>query len=465
MAVSTYDRLLNPDPDSPLRRERPKPTGPKVVFNKYWLRGLLLAVAIGIWREQPLLTIAGLIGLSIGGGQLLWLKFCLSGVEYERKVGASHAFWGEDVHVTVRIANKKPLPLSWLLTEDQVSDDRMPIRRGERLEQSISFPATIKSLLPMLPYGQIVRHYTAQCRHRGAIDFGPTMLESGDLLGYATRTITLPERDRLLVYPKLFELDVPNLRSVRLVGPQRVDRIILTDPSRTIGVREYQPGDPLRHVEWRASARAQELLVRIFEPTTDPATAIFLNSEVPVADWDFYDPPELEFCVSLAASVAKWMLDRGYPVGLYGNGEPTGDAAVRLPASGHPDQLRRILELLALATPLGPVRRRGREWWEDMRFRDISADRGAVRWRLPLGELLLREAARLPFEVSIVIVTTMFDSELLAACHEVQRRRPVTVLYVQTPLGSPEAPLAGLNVITVPYIEDWQEHDRLLLAA
>ena len=147
---------------------------------------------------------------------------------------------------------------------------------------------------------------------------------------------------------------MPNLRSVRLVGPQRVDRVILTDPSRTVGVRQYQPGDPLRHVEWRASARAQQLLVRMFEPTTDPATAIFLNSEVPVADWDFYDPPELEFCVSLAASLAKWMLDRGYPVGLYGNGEPTGETAVRLPASGHPDQLRCVLELLALATPLGP---------------------------------------------------------------------------------------------------------------
>ncbi|MBV8087925.1 MAG: DUF58 domain-containing protein [Chloroflexi bacterium] len=464
-AADAYDRLLNPDPDLPLTLERPKPAGPRVVFNKYWLRFLLLAVALGIWREQPLMTIAGLIGLSVGAGQLLWLRFCLAGVEYERHVGATHVLWGEEVPITVRIANKKPLPLSWLLTEDQVSDDRLPIRRGERVEDRVTFPFTIKSLLSMLPYGQIVRHYVARCVHRGAIQFGPTSVESGDLLGYATRTVTLPETERLLVYPKLFELDMPGLRSVRLIGPQKVDRIILTDPSRTVGVRQYQPGDPLRHVEWRASARAREVLVRLFEPTTDPAIAIFLNSEVPVADWDFYDPPELEFCISLAASLAKWMLDRGYPVGLFGNGEPAGDNAVRLPVGSHPQQLRRILEVLALASPFGPVRRRGREWWEDTHFRDLAADRGAVRWRLPLGQLLLREAARLPYEVSIAVVTATFDAELLAACREVQRRRPVTVIYVASPAAAPEVALSGLNVLTVPYTDDWEGLDRLQLAA
>jgi len=59
----------------------------------------------------------------------------------------------------------------------------------------------------------------------------------------------------------------------------------------------------------------------------------------------------------------------------------------------------------------------------------------------------------------------MFDGELLAACHEVQRRRPVTVIYVQTPSASLEAPMTGLNVVTVPYTEDWQARERLQLAA
>src|SRR5581483_685881 len=298
---------------------------------------------------------------------------------------------------------------SWLLTEDQVSDDRLPIRRGQKVEDRISFPAYIKSLLRMLPYGQIVRHYSVDCRYRGAFEFGPASVESGDLLGYATRTLTYPRTEQLLVYPKLFELDVSQPRSVRMVGPKSADRVILTDPSRTIGVRDYRSGDPLRHLEWRATARTGELMVRLFEPTTDPAVAIFLNSEVPVPDWDFYDPPELEFCISLAASLAKWLLDRGHPVGLFGNGEPSGSNAVRLPVSRHPEQMRRVLETLALATPFGPVRRRGREWWEDSQLSALGPNRGAVRWRLPLGQLLLREAALLPYEVSIVLVTASLD--------------------------------------------------------
>ncbi len=464
MSMDSYERVTASYAESTVPSDPTKPAGPRVVFNKYWLRILLLAVALGIWREQALLTIAGLVGLAMGGGQLLWLRFCLAGVEYERHVSASRAFIGEAVAVDVQITNKKPLPLSWLLAQDQVSDDRLPIRRAGKLELSpLSWPPYIKSLVAMLPYARVHREYSVDCTQRGTFQFGPTTLESGDLLGYATRTITVPDVQQLLVYPKLFELDVPPRRSVRMIGPQKVDRIILTDPSRTVGVRSYRPGDPLRHVEWRASARSDELLVRIFEPTTDPSAAIFLNSEVPVDDWDFYDPPELEFSISLAASLSKWMLDRRYPVGLYGNGEPSGESAVRLPVSNQPAQLQRVLETLALATPFGPVRRRGREWWETTYFEE-GGNRGSVRWRLPLGQLLLREAHKLPFEVSIILITTQFDPELLAACQELQRRRALTVLYVETK-RSPAISFGGLDVVTVPYTDDWMDRERLQLAA
>src|SRR6185437_10580792 len=112
------------------------------------------------------------------------------------------------------------------------------------------------------------------------------------------------------IYPKLFDLEFPVPASRRIVGLRSANRVILTDPSRTIGVRSYQVGDPLRHVEWRASARSRDLQVRIFEPTTDLTMAIFLNFRVPSFTWTAEDAPELEFCISLAASLARWCLDR-----------------------------------------------------------------------------------------------------------------------------------------------------------
>ncbi len=426
-----------------------------------WIALLVVAILLGIIRQVTLLTAAGVLGLTLSAAQVLWLRRCLDGVEYQRRLGASRAFWGDEVSLGVRIANHKLLPLSWLMTSDRMPD-RLPLEGAQLVTDPGGWSKLLKHLVSLLPYGRVLLEYRLRCHQRGVFDFGPVRLESGDLLGYGSRETVVPAVDRLLIYPKLFELDLPPPASRRTIGPQRADRIILTDPSRTIGVRGYQPGDPLRNVEWRASARGGQLLVRQFEPTTDPGAAIFLNSDPPTLEWGYYDPPELEFCISLTASLARWMLDRGYPVGVFGNGEPIGSNAVRLPISNHPEQLQRILETLALASPFGPVQRRVPEGWIDPYATRLDE---RPSWRLTLGQMMLRESPRLPFEASVVVVTTKFDVDLLAACREMQRKRPLRVLYVQTPDQPIHPNISGIDICTIPYDADWLTRDRFQLAA
>jgi uncharacterized protein (DUF58 family) len=242
---------------------------------------------------------------------------------------------------------------------------------------------------------------------------------------------------QLLVYPKLFELDFPPIASRRIIGARTANRAILTDPSRTIGVRSYQPGDPLRHVEWRATARSQDMLVRVFEPTTDLALAIFINLRVPTFSWTAEDEPELEFAISLAASLARWALERKYPAGVFGNGTRGENGGLRVPVSSHPGQLQHILEALALASLYG---------------------------QRHIAEVMIGEAAGLPFESSTVLITASFDERLLAAIEEVRRRRPITVWYVKTrPESEPRLP--GVNLVTIDFDDYWEQQDYVHLAA
>jgi uncharacterized protein (DUF58 family) len=278
-----------------------------------------------------------------------------------------------------------------------------------------------------------------RCRQRGLFEFGPSRLVSGDLLARSSRSTRSDTVDRLIIYPKLLDLDVAPPRSRRMVGRHAADRLIVTDPSRTVGVRRYQAGDPLRHIEWRASARSSELLVRVFEPTTDLALAVFLDFLVPGFGTDNLYPDQLEFAISVAASLARWALDRRLRVGLVGNGTGLGPNGVRVPVGDGPDQLLRILETLALATPFA---------WQ----------------RTPVGRLLAAEAPGMPYETSVAVVTAKLDDEVVAAATAVGRRRPVTVLHVRPP-GSPEVRIAGLDVVTVPYEPGWHELERLSLAA
>jgi uncharacterized protein (DUF58 family) len=336
------------------------------------------------------------------------------------------------------VINRKLLPLTWLHVEDQVPA-RLTIERAAVTEGPRPSLTYLSSLLSMLPYEQVVRRYRVRCRRRGLFEFGPCRLESGDLLARTSRSSRHDPIDRLIVYPKLLDLVVAPPRSRRMVGRHRADRLIVTDPSRTVGVRPYHAGDPLHHVEWRASARSRELLVRVFEPTTDLALALFLDLLVPGFGTANMYPDELEFAISVAASLARWALDRRLRVGLVGNGAGQGAAGVRVPVGDGPEQLRRILEALALATPFA---------WQ----------------RTPIARLLASEAPGMPYEASVAVVTAKVDQEVVAAAMAVGRRRPVTVIHVRLP-GSPDVRVAGLDVVTVPYEPGWEELERLSLAA
>lgn len=48
-----------------------------------------------------------------------------------------------------------------------------------------------------------------------------------------------------------------------------------------LGIREFAPGDPLKHIHWRATARAQRLVVREFDQRLPASYALFFHSYQP----------------------------------------------------------------------------------------------------------------------------------------------------------------------------------------
>ena len=81
------------------------------------------------------------------------------------------------------------------------------------------------------------------------------------------------------------------------------------DPTRPVGVRDYQHGDSLRHVHWKASARLQSLQVKIFEPTTTFKVALFLSVDSFTFNGSFSED-EFELGISVAASLAHHVIER-----------------------------------------------------------------------------------------------------------------------------------------------------------
>src|SRR5260370_6478026 len=95
------------------------------------------------------------------------------------------------------------------------------------------------------------------------------------------------------------------------------------------GVREYRPGDPLRRIHWRSSARHGELIVREFEPPGVQTLGIFCDPSPPT-------PEAADQVARLAASEAWDCLRAGGRVVLWSPGaEPS-----------RPDEARSLWALL-----------------------------------------------------------------------------------------------------------------------
>jgi uncharacterized protein (DUF58 family) len=260
---------------------------------------------------------------------------------------------------------------------------------------------------------------------------------AGDFLGLTQRLGGETDVQELLVLPKVFALAVDPAGARTLCGTAPARPPQLLDPLRVLGARDYRSGDPLRSIDWRATARRTSLMVREVEPSTTPLLQIILNFQVRSAAGDRVEPDELEFAVSVAASLAAFASRRGVAVGLCGNGCVMGKA-LALPASRAHAHLGVLMETLARVTsrPLCPLASLLRE--------RIRVAMGASTWLLVTDHLdhhttmLLTDAQRRG--QSIVVVSTARDDSSLGA-H------------------------GALRVVRFPYHEGWWQRETLSTAA
>lgn len=155
------------------------------------------------------------------------------------------------------------------------------------------------------------------------------------------------------MFPRVFSLRDLGLPADRPFGERKGSNRLYEDPLRIAGLRDYRPGDPMRRIDWKATARRGDLQSRVYDPSATQQLYIMLNIDTMEHSWEGYLKDELERAVSVAASVAVWASGERFAVGLLANGAyPNADRPIRLAPSRSREQLTRILEALAVVQPL-----------------------------------------------------------------------------------------------------------------
>lgn len=323
------------------------------------------------------------VTLAVGVG-LAVSRLGLAVLKVQRTLGATRLEQDEGTDVAVEVSSSMVLP--WLYWEDRIS--------GVMVEEACALDA-------VWPGAPRTLTYRFQPGRRGLYRVGPTVAEVTDPFGIFRRYVAVGGADFVTVLPRRVPLGVqlPAQSPVHEV-PRR--RSLFEDPTRIAGVRAWRRGDGARRIHWRATARAGELLSRVYEPAVLGGALIALETR-----------EGLDFGATVAASLAEHVLSGGRRVGLLANGR---DAAEQW--ADFPDRAFRALDEVEAAlkgrkvapapyeVPVG----RGVQQRELMlsALARLEPDEAAPT----LPALLMHQLPRLPRNLLLLVVTPVVDDEL-----------------------------------------------------
>ncbi len=337
----------------------------------------------------------------------------------ERRCNRDACNVGEKVAVIVSVKNEGKVPVAWVLIEDLLPRHALVHRppkiktHGSRLQLSMLRQGGTKTFPYQIEFNQ-----------RGYYQIGPLVLETGDVFGLHRRWQAVADPHFVLVYPEVVPLDGYDVASRRPIGEVRMTHRLFEDPTRISGVRAYQSGDPLSRVHWRATARTGELHSKVYEPSSIAGSTILLEF-----NGDAYDPSNepyrSELAVTATASLANALYQMNQQVGLVTNGR---DAADRIRQEGWDTDLRsrraafRSREMLATSDRLRPqVVPTGRGPDQLMRILEMLA-RVEKTDGLSFAETVLETASRLPRDATVLAILPSASADTAVALGSLRRQ-------------------------------------------
>ena len=394
-------------------------------FRDAWLLVGPFLVLLGFAASAPALSGLGFVVIVLGAVSRYWGRHLFDGVSFRRRLRERRLFAGEATELEVELENRKLLPLPWFEWRLAVSEQVQVV--GERLANAASPGLNLLTRRGSLGWYERQRwRFTLRSEQRGYHQVGPGRIAAAELFGLFPGVREDERRDRVVVYPRLLSLPELGYPAARVLGDWRGRQVLFEDPLRFVGLREYQPTDPLRRIDWKASARLGFLTSRVYEPSATPHLYLLLNVDTLPHSWEGYLVDELEWTISVAASIAHWAAERGFAVGLLANGSfPDADRPIRLPPARSPDQLTRILEALAMVQPL------------TLQELATVVRRESGRW--PMGATVVLIASLVPPELAEEVWRLREEGHAVAAIatsERVDREALVPLPVTFLPLGS-----------------------------
>ena len=242
-----------------------------------------------------------------------WNKNLDIRIEFDR----DYVFCGEDANLVETIVNNKYLPLPVLEV-------------GFDMSRHLAFRAEENSMVSDMTYRRdiftasvkqrITRTLPFRAQKRGYYRISSTTITSHDLLMSDKYVSHMEQASEFYVLPGHLSVSQIRIPYSKIMGMLVSRRRVYDDPFEFAGIRDYRRTDPMKHINWKASARNGSLLVNLHESTLSQKVVILLDCEgAGSAITDTLN----EVSISIAAELCERMLADGISVTILGTGVDT----------------------------------------------------------------------------------------------------------------------------------------------
>jgi uncharacterized protein (DUF58 family) len=202
-------------------------------------------------------------------------------------------------------------------------------------------------IIPMLPAGESRRvRLTARFESRGIRELPALRVERTCALGITRSGTTLPAASRVIVHPRHHPVQSVDFTTARVYQPGGIPNAATTGESTEfVGLRDYRPGDPLRHINWSAWARTGQPVVREYQGEYYRRVAIVLDTRV--RSTVSREADHFEAAVAATASITRYFEEHEYIIDLFA----AGPDIYYLQAGRGLTQMDSVMDLLACVEP------------------------------------------------------------------------------------------------------------------
>ena len=263
---------------------------------------------------MQVIVFLAIIGLLIMIELWYYRKHALDDIDLDVSFSKPVAQYGEIIEVIEKAENRKRAPLPFLILKFETP---AVLEFQDMTKTTLSDYLYREDMVSMKPFSRHTRTIKARCSKRGYYSFARINISTTDLLLIEKITKDYPTERSVTILPEYVDTSMmESFLSITFSEIQR-KRTLLTDPFSFAGIRDYQPWDSMKSINWTASAKTGDLMVNQVASTATKKVSVYVNL-------DYYNNKKstslLEKSISFAYSYIQELVSAGIPVMLYTNG-------------------------------------------------------------------------------------------------------------------------------------------------